>query len=62
LKVLGVYSFKALSELPLTALDRQRILRPIPFALAEMQGGSLELLSNPPLTRDRQAVENRPDG
>jgi uncharacterized protein YbjT (DUF2867 family) len=62
LKVRGIYSFKALSELPLTALDRQRILRPIPFALAQTQGGLLELLSNPPLTRDRHAVENRPNG
>ena len=48
-----VYSFKALLELLLTALDRQRVLIPIPFALAEMQAGLLELLSNPPLTRDQ---------
>jgi uncharacterized protein YbjT (DUF2867 family) len=48
-----VYSFKALLELLLTALDRQRILLPIPFALAEMQAGLLELLPNPPLTRDQ---------
>jgi uncharacterized protein YbjT (DUF2867 family) len=48
-----VYSFKALLELLLTALNRQRILLPIPFALAEMQAGLLELLPNPPLTRDQ---------
>src|SRR6516165_1344231 len=48
-----VYSFKALLELSLTALNRQRILLPIPFALAEMQAGLLELLPNPPLTRDQ---------
>ena len=48
-----VYSFKALLELLLTALNRQRILLPIPFALAEMQAGLLELLANPPLTRDQ---------
>jgi hypothetical protein len=34
-------------------LNRQRILLPIPFALAEMQAGLLELLPNPPLTRDQ---------
>jgi NADH dehydrogenase len=48
-----VYSFKALLELLLTALNRQRILLPIPFALAEIQAGLLELLHNPPLTRDQ---------
>jgi len=48
-----VYSFKSLMELLLTALNRQRILLPIPFALAEMQAGLLELLPNPPLTRDQ---------
>jgi len=48
-----VYSFKALLELLLTALNRQRILLPIPFALAEMQAGLLELLPDPPLTRDQ---------
>ena len=48
-----VYSFKVLLELLLTALNRQRILIPIPFALAEMQAGLLELLPNPPLTRDQ---------
>jgi NADH dehydrogenase len=48
-----VYSFKALLELLLTALNRQRVLVPIPFALAEIQVGLLELLPNPPLTRDQ---------
>ena len=48
-----VYSFKVLLELLLTALNRQRILIPIPFALAEMQAGLLELFPNPPLTRDQ---------
>jgi uncharacterized protein YbjT (DUF2867 family) len=48
-----VYSFKALLELLLTALNRQRVLLPISFALAEMQAGLLELLPNPPLTRDQ---------
>ena len=48
-----VYSFKELLELLMTALNRHRILLPIPFALAEMQAAFLELLPNPPLTRDR---------
>jgi NADH dehydrogenase len=48
-----VYSFKVLLELLLTALKRRRVLIPIPFALAEMQAGLLELLPNPPLTRDQ---------
>ena len=48
-----VYSFKALLELLMTALNRQRVLLPIPFVLAEMHAGLLELLPNPPLTRDQ---------
>jgi uncharacterized protein YbjT (DUF2867 family) len=48
-----VYSLKVLLELLLTALNRRRVLIPIPFALAEMQAGLLELLPNPPLTRDQ---------
>ena len=48
-----VYSFKVLLELLLTALNRQRVLIPIPFALAEMQAGLFEFLPNPPLTRDQ---------
>jgi NADH dehydrogenase len=48
-----IYSFKELLQLLLTVLNRQRMLLPIPFALAEMQAGLLELLPNPPLTRDQ---------
>jgi len=48
-----VYSFKELLERLMTALNRQRFLVPIPFALAEMPVGLLELLPNPPLTRDQ---------
>jgi len=48
-----VYSFKELLELLMTALNRQRVLLPIPFAPAEMQAGLLELLPDPPLTRDQ---------
>jgi len=50
---LRTYSFRELLELLITILNRQRILFPIPFALAEMQAGLLELLPNPPLTRDQ---------
>ena len=48
-----VYSFRALLQLLLTALNRQRVLIPIPVALAEMQARLLELLPNPRLTRDQ---------
>src|SRR5712671_6810530 len=48
-----VYSFKVLLQLLQTALNQQRVLIPIPFALAEMQAGLLELFPNPPLTRDQ---------
>ena len=48
-----VYSFKALLELLLAALNRQRILLPIPFSVAEVKAGLLELFPNPPLTRDQ---------
>jgi hypothetical protein len=40
-------------ELLSTVLNRRRVLLPIPFALAEMQAGLLELLPNAPLTRDQ---------
>src|SRR5712671_4132187 len=48
-----VYSFKVLLQLLQTALNQQRVLIPIPFALAEMQAGLLEWLPNPPLTRNQ---------
>ena len=48
-----VYSFKELLQLLLTALNRQRVLLPIPFALAEMHAALLELLPDPPLTPDQ---------
>jgi uncharacterized protein YbjT (DUF2867 family) len=48
-----VYTFKGLLELLLPGLNRQRVLIPVPFAIAEMQAGLLELLPKPPLTRDQ---------
>jgi hypothetical protein len=46
-------SFRVLLQLLLTAMNRQRVVIPTPFALAEMQAGLLELLPNPLLTRDQ---------
>ena len=37
----------------LTAVNRRRVLLSIPFAVAEMQAGLLELLPNPPLICDQ---------
>ena len=37
----------------MSALSMQRLFIPIPFTLAEMQARLLELLPNPPLTRDQ---------
>ena len=48
-----VYSFKVLLELLMTVLNRQRVLLPIPFALADISTVILELFPNPPLTRDQ---------
>lgn len=48
-----VYTFKELMELLLDAVKRPRLLLPIPFAVAEVQAGLLELLPDPPLTRDQ---------
>src|ERR1700738_3188727 len=48
-----VYSFKVLLELLMTVLNRQRVLLPIPFALADIPAVILELFPNPPLTRDQ---------
>jgi uncharacterized protein YbjT (DUF2867 family) len=48
-----VYSFRELLELLLTSLERRKRLLPIPFGLAQLQAAFLELLPNPPLTRDQ---------
>ncbi len=49
----AVYSFRELLEMLLQALDRRRILFPISFATAELQAAALELMPNPPFTRDQ---------
>lgn len=48
-----VYTFRELMELLLKVLGRHRGLVPVPFVLAELQGLVLQLLPNPPLTRDQ---------
>jgi NADH dehydrogenase len=48
-----VYTFKELMEYLLAQIGRRRLLVPVPFWLAEIQGSVLELLPDPPLTRDQ---------
>lgn len=49
----GGYSFKELMELMLRVKKTTRILVPVPFFLAEVQGTVLQMLPTPPLTRDQ---------
>ena len=49
----AVYSFRELVEILLQAIGRRRILLPIPFPVAELQAAALELMPDPPLTRDQ---------
>ena len=49
----AVRSFKALMVMMLTQIHRERLLLPLPFALAELQGAVLQVLPVPPLTRDQ---------
>lgn len=48
-----VYSFKELLEYILAETGRKRALVTLPFGLAALQGTFLQLLPNPPLTRDQ---------
>ncbi len=48
-----VYSFKALLELLMETTGRRRALVTLPFGLARLQARFLELLPEPPLTRDQ---------
>lgn len=48
-----VYTFKELLEYVLRVTGRRRLLLPLPFRLARLQARLLELLPNPPLTRDQ---------
>jgi len=48
-----VYTFKALMQLLLKTIGRKRALVDLPFAVARLQAAFLELLPQPPLTRDQ---------
>ncbi len=48
-----VRSFRELLEYILTVTRRQRLLVPLPFPIARLQGRLLGLLPNPPLTEDQ---------
>jgi NADH dehydrogenase len=48
-----VYSFKELMRFMLATVGRQRLLIPIPFALAKLQAGLLQLMPKPLLTPDQ---------
>jgi len=48
-----VRSFKELMQFTLATIQRQRLLVPIPFALAKFQAGILQLLPKPLLTPDQ---------
>jgi NADH dehydrogenase len=48
-----VYTFKELLQFLLAQIGRRRLLVTVPFWLAEIQGSVLQLLPQPPLTRDQ---------
>lgn len=54
-----VYSFRQLMEIVLRETGRRRLLLPLPFALAMVQGLFFELLPTPPLTRDQVRLLRR---
>ena len=47
------YTMREIMELVVTHTGRRRALVPVPFPVARLQAGVLELLPNPPLTRDQ---------
>ncbi|MGE5766815.1 MAG: complex I NDUFA9 subunit family protein, partial [Bacteroidota bacterium] len=51
-----VYTFKEILELLLETIGRRRLLVSLPFGLARLQATFLELLPQPPLTRDQVAL------
>ena len=53
------YSFRELMEVLLDKIDRKRLLVPIPFPIAALQGALLGFLPNPPLTRDQVRLLKR---
>lgn len=53
------YSFRDLMRMVLRETGRRRLLLPLPFALAMIQGLFFELLPTPPLTRDQVRLLRR---
>ena len=53
------YSFKALMQLMLKTIGRKRALVSLPFGLARLQATFLEVLPQPPLTRDQVTLLRR---
>ena len=54
-----VRSFKDLMQFMLATIERQRLLVPLPFALAKFQAGILQLLPKPLLTPDQVELLRR---
>ncbi len=54
-----VKTFRELMELLLREIGRERLLMPLPFALARLQAFFLEFLPKPPLTRDQVILLQR---
>ncbi len=48
-----VYSFKELLEMLLREMGARRLLLPLPMPIAKIQASFLQVLPNPPLTRDQ---------
>ncbi|ANK80218.1 MAG: 3-beta hydroxysteroid dehydrogenase [Rhizobiales bacterium NRL2] len=48
-----IYTFKEILEFIMQATGRRRLLVPIPFGVARIQGALLQLLPSPPLTLDQ---------
>ena len=54
-----VRTFKELMEFVLSTIGRQRLLVPIPFAIAELQASVLQFLPRPPLTPEQVELLKR---
>lgn len=49
----GTYTMREIMKLVITYTGRRRALVPVPFPIARLKASVLELLPNPPLTRDQ---------
>ena len=49
----SIYTFKELLEYLLEQIGRKRLLMPVPWAMAKLQGAFFEMLPRPLLTRDQ---------